>query len=715
MKKFVLSVVSGLVGLAVLVVYLGAQPAYLELPKIQRVEEVIALFPKDKQRLDSMVAQAVGEAEKGLEKIYRVRERTFDNTVRAFDRVASRFQIVSTVATILSLVSPDENLRAAAQEACTQLQEFAVMSFSQNKRLFQALSDYKHRLEKDGIFRDKEKLSAQEEYFLKETLNDYERQGLQLPEEVQKKIIVLKKELAKLELSFEMNIAKDVRFIEVTGQELKGLDKSFKKSLDKTKEGKYKVGVDYPTYRKVIEECTVSETRKKLFKEFAKRGCSSNEEVLKRVIALRDALAVILRYPSYASLDIENQMAKTPEHVEQFLYSVAGPCELKAKDEILLFKKDVEGISLSAEGKFYPWDIAFIKNSYKKKHLATDESIIAHYFPLEYTLPALLNVYEKFFGLSFMHVDVKGLWHESVMALAVYKDACFVGTVLLDLFPRPHKYSHAAQVSIVPTIKTRNGDFYPAVVLVMANFPCATKTMPSLFKRGDVITFFHEFGHALHSLLGTTELGLLSGTAVKNDFVEMPSQMLEEWMWDPTILKMVSKHYKTGEPLPDDLIEKIRALKNFDSGEQALRQLLFAFASLEYFKKGENKDIFGIWKRLHETFRSHIVFDEEERDYCSFGHLMGYGAKYYGYMWSKVFALDLFSYIKKFGLLDRGIGTRYVCEVIGKGGSEDPEKLLQEFLGRKPNSEAFFKDLGVPYDSKDTNSSTNLRVLSAYA
>ena len=715
MKKLMLSMVTGLAGLLMLVVYFGAQPVYSELPKVQRIEDVVALFPKDKQNLDTLVSQALAEANKGLEKIYAIKERTFDNTVRAFDRIASKFQIAHTIANVLSLVSPDEHVRAAAQEACSRLQDFAVINFSQNKRLFQALSDYKHHLEQDGIFRDKEKLTAQEEYFLKETLDEYQRQGLQLPEEIQKKIIELKKELAKLELAFEMNIAKDVRFIEVTGPELKGLDKAFKKCLEKTKEGKYKIGIDYPTYRKVMEECSVSQTRKKLFKEFSKRGYPANEEVLKKVIALRDKLATILRYPSYARLDIENQMAKTPENVEQFLYSVAGPCEIKAKDEVLLYKKDVGGIPLSADGKFYPWDLGFIKNSYKKKHLAIDESQIAQYFPLEYTLPALLTVYEKFFGLSFKPIDIKGLWHESVIALAVYKDACFIGTVLLDLFPRPHKYSHAAEVSIVPTIRTKNGDFYPAVVLVIANFPAATKTMPSLFKRADVITFFHEFGHAIHSLLGVTELASLSGTAVKNDFVEMPSQMLEEWMWDPEILKMVSKHYKTGEPLSDDLIKKIRALKNFDSGEQALRQLLFAFASLEFFKKGENKDIFGIWKRLHETFSSHVMFDDEERDYCSFGHLMGYGAKYYGYMWSKVFALDLFYYIQKFGLLDNGIGSHYVCKVIGKGGSGDPAEFIRNFLGRKPNSEAFFKDLGISYDSKDTNSSTNLRVLSAHA
>jgi thimet oligopeptidase len=267
--------------------------------------------------------------------------------------------------------------------------------------------------------------------------------------------------------------------------------------------------------------------------------------------------------------------------------------------------------------------------------------------------------------------------------------------VMLDLFPRPFKYTHAAELTVVPSIQTTQGTFYPSVIFVVANFPPAEGDKPVLLKRDNVITFFHEFGHAIHALLGATELAAFSGTRTKQDFVEMPSQMLEEWVWDPEILKMISSHYITHDPLPDDMIAKIQKIKNFASGDDTLKQLYYAQVSLEYFSPGAEKNVNDIWKKYHERFRSDLVFDPSNQGYCSFGHLMGYGSKYYGYMWSKVFALDLFSAIKSHGLLDRATGERYTNDVIGRGGSSDPAGLIKKFLGRNPSSDAFFKDLGL--------------------
>jgi thimet oligopeptidase len=216
-----------------------------------------------------------------------------------------------------------------------------------------------------------------------------------------------------------------------------------------------------------------------------------------------------------------------------------------------------------------------------------------------------------------------------------------------------------------------------------------------LLKRSDVSTFFHEFGHALHGLLGRTAIASMSGTSVKRDFVELPSQMLEEWLNDKEILQHISEHYVTGTSLPDELIETILTIKNINSGMFIQRQVYLSLLSLAYFDAGQHKDVEAVMKALYKKMRRYTWYDESDHQFASFGHLTGYAAKYYGYMWSRVFALDLFDTIKQHGLLDPEIGQRYVSTVLSKGGSKDPNELLQDFLGRAPNQEAFIRDLGL--------------------
>jgi thimet oligopeptidase len=279
---------------------------------------------------------------------------------------------------------------------------------------------------------------------------------------------------------------------------------------------------------------------------------------------------------------------------------------------------------------------------------------------------------------------------------------------MLDLFPRPNKYSHAAHTTIIPATIAPDGTRIPDVSIVIANFSKPTATQPSLLKRSEVQTFFHEFGHALHAVLGATEIASLSGTHTKTDFVELPSQMLEEWLDDKDILKKVSKHYITGQPLPDDIIDTILSLKNLTSGYFVTRQAYLSSIALSYFGSypnstsfslgtplKETKDPHAIMRHLYTTILPHMAFNDNNHFYTSFGHLTGYGAKYYGYLWSKVFALDIFAEIKKNGLLDPVIGQRYIQEVIGKGGAQDPNELLYNFLGRKPNTDAFLTEMGL--------------------
>jgi thimet oligopeptidase len=416
-------------------------------------------------------------------------------------------------------------------------------------------------------------------------------------------------------------------------------------------------------------------------------------------------------FKNFAELDLDSNMVKKLSTAEDFLNQLAARSKKKAEIELVDFLKDLpNGIALDSSGKLQPWNFNYIKSCYKKKHFEIDEREVAKYFPVDKTLNSIFEIYQNFLGLKFEISKPEWAWHEDVLLIKVYdaqpdylskanqlsQKGRLRGYLFIDLYPRENKYSHAGCcVPMIPTQIKSDGKIVPAVLAIIANFPKAQKDRPALLKFNDVNTFFHEFGHAMHDVLGATQMAGFAGTSVKTDFVEVPSQMFEEWMADKSVLKKLSSHYQTSDPLPDELIDKLIQLKKFDSGNFILRQCCLSFVSLEFFKDGKIKNPDQIIKNLFSKYQPHLKFDDQTHFYASFGHLVGYGAKYYSYMWSKVFSLDLFYDIKKRGLFDPEIGKEFAAKVLSKGGSVDPEKLLQDFLGRKPNQNAFLKDLGI--------------------
>lgn len=664
--------------------------SHVNLPKIDTVGQLEKLFPKSAKEIEQLTDSVIKATKGELEKLYNISKenRTFDNTAKQLDLISSNLSIKAACIAVLEMVNPNADIRNAAHTASIKLNNFSIDNFSQNKKLYQAFKEY---AENNA---NKENLTKVQKYFIQEEMDAFKLSGLHLNDKDQEKLKEIKKELSNASLRFDKNIAQDNRFIKLKKEDLTGLSDNFINNLEKDENNLYKLGVDYPTYYYVMENAKKESTRRALWKEFVNRGYPQNLAELKTIIALRDQKAKLIGFDSYAQLDIYNQMAKSTKTVEDFLNNLVSKANIKAKKEIQELTKDLpKEITLTKENKIKSWDGSYLKNYYKKKYLNIDEEEISNYFPLDNTLKELFSIYEKFFGLKFKEAKINNIWHDSVQLLEVYKDNKFIGYVLLDLFPRENKYSHACQVGLTPAINNADG-YLPAVVLVIANFPKSNGNQPALLKRDDVITFFHEFGHAIHSLLGATTLSSQSGTNVKRDFVEMPSQMLEEWMWQPKILKQISKHYKTNEQLPDELINKIVNLKSFDSGTRTLMQLFYSFVSLDLFKAGANKDPHEIIKNLYKNILTSFDYNEDYRFYTAFGHLTGYGAKYYGYLWSKVFALDLFDHIKNAGYFG-GIGQKYTQEVISKGGSQDPMELLENFLCRKPNQKAFLKDFGL--------------------
>ena len=660
--------------------------------QFKNIADVVNVFPKSVADVEKRVELGISGAKDGIAKFLSLKsqERNFDNTPRALDAVEAEFGVASNGIEVLEMISPQEDIRKACHQAALKMREFAIEAFF-NKDLYFAFKDYVDESAK------KEDLNSEEKYFLQESMRDYIRHGFDLPEDEFNKVKEINKELAKLGLEFDTNINTDKSFIKVKEKDLKGTEPNFLENLEKTQEGEYILKCDYPTYFEIMENCSVEKTRKDLFFTFMNRAYPKNLELLNNIIAKRDELAQMLKFDSYSHLDLDSQMVENPKRAQDFLKGLSVKTKKKEAEE---FKKLIEelpeGIQLDKDGKMSAWDFSFVKNQYKKKHFDVDEREIAKYFPVENTIEKIFEIYQQFLGLEFKQVKADDLWHEEVKVIEISDkaDKEVRGYLFLDLYPRENKYSHACMCDIVSTIKHKDKKV-PSVILVIANFPKATKDRPALLKHDDVTTFFHEFGHAMHGLLGRTELTSFSGTSVKRDFVEMPSQMFEEWMWNKDMLKKVSKHYKKGEPLSDELIDKKIELKKFGSGYFVTRQCWLSLLALEYFSKGAQKDTDEIKKKLHDEYLGNIRFEPDSHFQASFGHLVGYGAKYYGYMWAKVFALDLFYEVKKHGLLDLDTGKKLEVQVLGKGGSVAPDVLLKNFLGREPNQEAFLEDLGI--------------------
>jgi len=663
---------------------------------IHTEQDVAALFPRTATELTQRMDAALLQAQQQIDALVAVPQdkRSYATVARALDLLdaLSDAAIMANACSTLEYVTTDDAVRTAAHDAVRKVQEFWVDAIENNVNLYHIFKDYVA----DVV--PHEQLTAEQHYYLHEMLTQFKRRGLDLPDEQRTRVATLKKEIAQLSQDFEANIAKDQRTITVDVAGLAGVDADFIAQLKRTDDGLYILGVDYPTVDTIMSTCIVEATRKALYLAFNNRAHPTNQDVLQRLIAARDELASLLGMASFSELSLVDEMVASPERAHEFLQALHKRASVKAEQEFKELVTDLPaGITLTADGKLKPWDVSYVKNSYKKKYLAIDEEKIAEYFPMTSTVEGLLNVYKQFFNLTFDTVPLAGLWHDELRTLAVRDGSThqLLGYLVLDLYPRPNKFTHACHITIVPSVVRDDGSHLPSVSVVLANFPRESATKPALFKRNDVSTFFHEFGHALHAILGRTEVASLSGTSVKRDFVEMPSQMLEEWLWDADILKQVSKHYKTGAPLSDELITKIQALKNFDSGHFVQRQAFLSTASLAYYGAGSAKDIKEIWRNLVDTLVPNIAYEPESHMYLSFGHLTGYGPRYYGYLWSKVFALDLFQTIKKTGLLNPEAGKHYVDQIIGRGGSKNPNELLKSYLGREPRQDAFFADLGL--------------------
>jgi len=651
---------------------------------IKSPADIHELIPKTIEEMVFGFEVAKQRAMEDIQKILAVpaHDRTFENTVLTFDKAQAYFQIPCSLIALIKMVHPDDAMRKKAQEILLNSSEIAITLFQTNKDIYKAIKEYQ--------LKSTEVLNDERAYYFSNLLEEFKVSGLELEDDKFARMQELHKQIAGLSLEFQTNIAQANTKIIFSREELVGLGDDFISTLTSTDEG-YSVGCDYPTAMQVMAHCSKVETRKKYYQTFKSRAYPENLVILNQIINTRDELAKLLGYKSYVELDIVSTMAQNLETVESFLAEVASDSQSKILDAWnVLMKYLPQSVNLTPDGKLEPWDVAYVSDQYLKNYVNIDHNKIAEYFPMEETVRSLLNSYEKFFKATFKVIESGEFWDPSVQMIEVKNSETntIIGYVLVDLFPRENKYSHACCSSLVPPMSYDNGQTYaPAFALVIANFSKSTENKPSLLKHGEVKTFFHEFGHAIHALFGKAEMPTTAAYNTKFDFVETPSQLLEEWLWNAEMLKKLSYHYQTGESLPDDLIERLISTRTLKDAINIDSQLQYAAWSLNLYKEGKDKDFLNIKKDAYDKSSRVVAWEESVTNFCSFGHLSGYASKYYTYLWSEQLAKKIFNHIQlNGGLLDPEIGKSYISKIIGRGGSCHPQQMINDFLGNEITS-----------------------------
>jgi thimet oligopeptidase len=444
--------------------------------------------------------------------------------------------------------------------------------------------------------------------------------------------------------------------------------------------------------------------RKALYIKYNNRASDKNLDVLKQLLTERQKKAKLLGFSSYGAWQTASRMVKNTNTVWNFENSLIDKVKEKTRvdiNELLEVKRKY--LNDQAVSTINPWEASFFNNILVKEKYSLDQEKLREYLALDNVMSGLFQTTQKLFGIQYKEIKNAPVWHKDVRTFDVTQGGKPIGRFYLDLFPRENKYTHAACFPIRKGKLTAQGYQQPVAAL-LCNFNTPTADKPALLTHQQAVTFFHEFGHVLHNMLTQAAFASQSGTSTKRDFVEAPSQIFENWVWSYDVLKLFAKHYKTGEVLPKSMYDKMIASRNVGSGIAASAQIFYGTVDMTLHDKYDptgTKTTTEVVKELNNSIMPY-QFVDGTNFHAAFGHLNGYGASYYGYMWSKVYAEDMFSVFEKTGILNPATGKKYRDIILAKGGSQDEFQLVKQFLGREPNQQAFFKSLGVEETTKKT-------------
>ncbi len=624
---------------------------------------------------------------------------TFQNTIAALDYSGQQLDRISSIFFNLNSAETNDEIQKIAQEVSPLLSEFSN-DITLNQQLFSRIK---------SIYDQKEDLdlSAEEQTLLEKKFKGFTRNGSNLSDEKKSRLREIDSALAKLKLTFGENILAETNSYELHlthEEDLSGLPESAKEAAagEATSRGKkgWVITLDYPSYIPFMKYADNRELRKELALAFGSRAFKGNEfdnqSIILELVTLRNERAKLLGYKTHAHYVLEERMAENPEKVKSFLNELlekAKPAAEREFAELEVFAKAQDDIEMLQK-----WDGSYYSEKLKQQLFNLDDEQLKPYFKLENVIAGVFKVAEKLFGLRFEQVNDVDVYHKEVKTYRVTDtNGKYIALFYADFHPRKGKRGGAWMTSFKGQ-KIENGINDRPHISNVCNFTPSTPTKPSLLTFNEVTTLFHEFGHGLHGMLANTTYPSLSGTSVYWDFVELPSQVLENWCYEKEALELFAMHYETGEVIPMELVQKIKDAATFQEGLQTLRQLSFGLLDMAWH--GDNPaDITNVKEFEVKAFAETSLYPDtpETCMSTSFAHIFqgGYSAGYYSYKWAEVLDADAFEYFKKEGIFNAEIGKKFQEHVLSKGGTENPMVLYKRFRGHEPKPEALLRRAGL--------------------
>lgn len=638
--------------------------------------------------------ESIEKAKANIEAYKKETANTFESVILDLESSSEDVDLVAEVFYFYHGVLSDD----AFQEVSADFMQKLTV-FSNDVGLDQGIFD---RVK--GLYDDND-LEGEQKSVLESYYKDFTRNGALLNTEDKEKLKKINQEQSQLSLNFSQNALKynNAYFKHIADKELlDGLPEGALEAAAEEAKGRelvgYVVTLDYPSYLPVMTYAKSRELRKELYLakvECANSGETNNKPLIKRSLELREQRAQLLGYKNHAEFVLERRMAQTPETVTSFIDKLLGPSLDRAKKDaaeiIEVFHQDHPG------EKSEPWDRTYYAEKLKQQKLNFDENELRPYFSLNNVIDGAFQTAGKLYDIKFVTRDDLPKYHEDVQIFEVQtNDGEYVGLFYADFFPRKTKRSGAWMTNLKGQ-GLREGEVKRPHVAIVCNFTKPTASKPSLLTLNEVLTLFHEFGHALHGLLSKVTYTKLSGTSVYWDFVELPSQVMENWVYEKECLDLFAKHYETGESLPQELINKVSETKKFLAGLGSLRQLGLGTLDMKYHTTPASEvdvDNFEI-----DVFKDFDVFDSKNYGLmsCSFGHVFagGYAAGYYSYKWAEVLDADAFEAFKEKGIFSKEVATAFKENVLSRGGTEHPMELYKKFRGSEPSVDALLKRSGL--------------------
>ncbi|KAK7099636.1 hypothetical protein V1264_022721 [Littorina saxatilis] len=646
-------------------------------------EQVEALISKTRSVYDAVGALAPEKA-------------NYNSVIKPLADIECEYSVERNNLDFLQHVSTDKELRDASCDADKKLSEFDV-EMSMRTDVFEAVVTVQRKM-------DVRKMDPEAIRYIERLTKLGKRNGLHLQKEVQTKVKELKKRISDLSIDYSKNLNEENTVLDFTEEELAGVPEDFMKGLERTADGKCKVTLKYPHYFPCMKKARNPATRKALETAFNSRCLKENSAILEELVRLRHEKAQLLGFPTHAAFVLDMRMAKKAEAVTTFLSELATKLTPLRDEEFKLFlkykKEESEKYGYPNDGKINMWDLRYYMSLLEEREYSIDQNKLKEYFPMSVVTKGLLDIYQELLGLKFTEMRDADVWHDDVKMYSVKdtKEHKLLGFFYLDLYPREGKYGHAACFGLQPGCVAHDGSRQLAVAAMVANFTKATVTQPSLLNHDEVETYFHEFGHVMHQLCAQAKFALFSGTSVERDFVEAPSQMLENWVWEKEPLSRMSSHYKTWDAIPDNLMECLMRSRVANAGVFNLRQITLATFDQTIHTQSQ-VDTAKVLSEVSERVMG-IKPTPGTNMAAAFGHMAGgYDAQYYGYLWSEVFCMDMFfSRFREEGIMSPNVGADYRRCILMPGGSLDADVMLRNFLGRDPKPDAFLLSKGLQPD-----------------